>query len=409
MSNNGKLTIGLYTNDPVIDDYIKHELQGMNILSLQDNDPWEGCQAIMLFDVDYERIQQLYDIAIKAIDTTVDVIWYVENENVEEKQRIEDELRVRGAHVRVEPVEDAAHILGMIAVYEEARSQLDRVEKDTQRVAESDEGKAVSSTRGGFFFRGKSDEGLSEDELIEDSELETEARTRAAGILSLAKDTLQLKRSQTQVSLPDVLENVVAVAGFSGAGSSFVSWNLARILEKNTVLVEGRKTGTLAAWFGQDEEHVTREQLLETHCGTSYTEQLELALRAEKETGRRELKAMREVPKVLVVDCGQRWDMEVYKRAAVRIFVTVPDPQYIGQRPDIEAHAYVLNQYPEGASIPVSEFEKRFNMKFQLIIPAQPRQVMNSIWGNRAWVLMDQENRESWHVLKGLVESEVSL
>ncbi|MFD0591061.1 hypothetical protein ACFQZE_23985 [Paenibacillus sp. GCM10027627] len=407
-SNEKGFTIGLYTTNPVVDEYIKHEMQGTNILSLQDHDPWEGCQAILLYDIDLDRIQHLYDLAIKAVDTTVDVIWYVENENDKEKAQMEKELQSRGVHVHVDRVEDAAQILGMIALYEEVKRQetLGEVKVDSTTA----EKKETSSLRDSLFFKRAG--GESSDLIDDEYELDVESKKKIAGIFQRTKQSLQIKRSEAHASLPDELENVVAVAGFHGAGSSFIAWNLARILDGSRVLVEGRKTGTLAAWFSLGEQAVTRGQFLETHQGDRYShdlDELELALQADKETGRRELKAMREVPKRLVVDCGHRWDLEVYKRAAVRIFIAAPDPQFIGIRPEVDAHVVVLNQYPEGSSIPVSEFEKRFNMKFQLVVPSQPRQVMNSIWGKRAWVLMENENRESWNELKRMVEREVRL
>ncbi|MGN7308839.1 hypothetical protein ACTHQ2_23130, partial [Bacillus subtilis] len=196
-------------------------------------------------------------------------------------------------------------------------------------------------------------------------------------------------------SLPDdlVLENVIAVAGFRGAGTSHIAWNISELLKKPTVLIEGRTTGALASWLGRNigGELTSRSAFISTGQGNQHTEYLDLAIIANAPMSDEDVLKLSEINKTVIVDCGD-FDHEVFKRAKIKVFVVAPDPQYLKmEAPEQMGVIWVLNKWPIGSALEVSSVEQSFNRKFDLVVSQQNRHVMLSTWTRRAAINMESE------------------
>lgn len=221
-----------------------------------------------------------------------------------------------------------------------------------------------------------------------------------------ASSTDTIGNVETDIDLKDIhLNNVIAVSGHTGAGVSHVAWNIAAVIQHPTVLIEGGKTGALAAWLGRNSGGLsTRDQLFETGKGTQHTEYLDLALMSDMPLSIQDVIQLSNVDKIAVIDCGTDWDSEVFKRARVKVFVTAPDPQYVEhEKPESAGVKWVLNKWPIGSSIELAAVEQAFNRKFDLVVSQQMRHVMLASWTRKAAIELesDPEVIKSWRKMIG--------
>ncbi|MGP3788218.1 hypothetical protein [Paenibacillus sp. 1A_MP2] len=211
---------------------------------------------------------------------------------------------------------------------------------------------------------------------------------------------------ESEVELDDLeLDNVIAVSGHGSTGVSHVAWNIATVIQKPVVLIEGRKTGALAAWLGRNSGGLsTRNELFETGQGSQHTEYMDLALISDEPLSNSDVVALSQLKKLSVVDCGTNWNSEVFKRAKIKVFVTAPDPQFLEQdKPESAGVKWVLNKWPIGSSIELSAIEQAFNRKFDLVVAQQMRHVMLASWTRRAAIELesDLDIIQSWRKLIG--------
>jgi len=202
------------------------------------------------------------------------------------------------------------------------------------------------------------------------------------------------------------LSSVIAVAGYDATSVAHIAWNIAELQQQPTVLLEGRKTGTLAAWLGRngDQLLVTRDQFLETERGTQHTEYLDLVLIADKKLSNEDLLQMSRINKTIVVDCGTDFESEVFKRAGKKVFVIEADPQHIDHpRPEQMGVTWVLNGWPPGIAMRVESVEQVYGRKFDLVVQQQARQVKLSIWTKKPalHLEMDEAIVNQWVELFG--------
>lgn len=370
MKSNG-YRIGLYTDDASINNYVQSQIESVEIVGKSDQDPFEDCAVIYLLDFTSERVEILHNIAVEALSSGVKVIWCVEAEN-----EIEENLRSMGAVILSTDIEDAAQIVYMLN---------DFLENQTRETVDARIKEAINL----------------ESDIDSDLGIDSDGDT-FEGFKPLIRNVGSVLRKRINpeeeiLEIPDVVENVIAVAGHKGCGSSFIAWNIARVLERPVVLVEGRKTGTLARWLTSSEP-TDRDSFLQSNVATQHSEYMDLALLADSEVKDLDLILFSKIPRIIIVDCGDRWDLEIFKRAAKRVFVTSPDPQFIkqGLPEGVKSTVHVLNKYPHGMAIPIEAFEKRVGQSFDIVVPARPRQVAMSLWTERAWITMEPEHSERW-------------
>lgn len=208
-------------------------------------------------------------------------------------------------------------------------------------------------------------------------------------------DVAPVETELVSTNLPDnlVLENVIAVAGFSGAGVSHVAWNISELLKKPVVLIEGRTTGALASWLGRNigGDLTSRSDFLNSGQGTQHTEYLDLALVADAPMSTEDVLKLSDIKKTVIVDCGD-CKHEVFRRAKIKVFVSAPDPQYLSKEyPEQREAIWVLNKWPVGSALEVASVEQSFNRKFDLVVSQQMRHVMLSTWTRRAAINMESE------------------
>jgi hypothetical protein len=193
-----------------------------------------------------------------------------------------------------------------------------------------------------------------------------------------------------QETLPAVFEHVIAVGSPPGCGSSFVAWNLATVL--NVVLIEGRRTGTLAKWLRVQEKE-TRQAFLTGELTTKW------AVTAEHPMTDQELQLLARVKNTVVVDVGSEWaSSEVWKRARKQVLVVTPDPRYEDMEFP-ESVLRVMNRYPD--AFPTRP-EKIFKARMDLVIPDMSRDVYLSLWAGIPWITRQpQDVKEQWRALVG--------
>ncbi len=180
---------------------------------------------------------------------------------------------------------------------------------------------------------------------------------------------------------------VIAIGGHGGA--SYVAWNLAAVTR--IPLIEGRSTGSLAKWTGdQTPVHQALQETLP--FGTVLDGELPKFI-----IGRR-----------VIVDTGPDPHHPVFEHARIRIWVTTLDP---AQLPVPERAKVIVNRVP--AHLPFSSREV-IRANIDLEVPDGGMDALLSLFTRIPWILkQDPEVQEQWRSLvklpidqqKGAVET----
>lgn len=355
-----ELKIGLFTNQPELDPWMAQEGKdiGINLISCKDDHTeLEGFSAILCYsDYEAERVEILYQRAREAISQGVKVIWIVNGPDAIYVQ-ISNELRNKKQIVYDVSISDAAEIWEQVLkFYDDWKTQNENEEEentnDNKRIAIPSlfDKKSKRSDESYFIFP-------------------------------------EEKNVQS-------LSNVIAVAGNRGAGSSFIAWNVAALLEGT--LLEGQTTGTLAKWFEISEED-SRENFLRG-MAPIYKAGVYTAPTSSRSLIEEDMDLLRDLNKLFVIDVGSNLENPGWKSAETKIFVTTPDVQWRDHPfPNDDSIIKVMNQFPIDF---ITTPDEIFSRKIDIVVPESSREVLISMYGKRPWINQQSvEFRNSWKKL----------
>ena len=184
----------------------------------------------------------------------------------------------------------------------------------------------------------------------------------------------------------DTPSRIIAVGGPRGCGSSFISWNLAALL--NAVILEGRSTGTLAKWMDVSIPN-TRTAILEAQNSVS---DQRFGVTADQPMNARDVDMARMLGGDIVVDVGDCYD-DVWINADVRVFVVTPDPQFRNTRIP-EGTTVVLNRFPSQFPTNPKDIFKR---DIDLVVRDLGSEAFLKLWARKPWILdQTEEERNRW-------------
>ncbi|MFD2328756.1 hypothetical protein ACFSR7_05785 [Cohnella sp. GCM10020058] len=441
MKEKSIVVIGLLTGKPAIDDYLKNEVVSdkvsIDVRSLKDGDDFTDCDCVVITEMratapGRTRAAAMVDKALAAAGKGKHVIWLVSGDE-DVQARVASELSdLEFTDLTKIEKADTTHVLDAIIEFSEgfsARPQASAAPKakaagaskrrsktvgkadptaqdsneEQQEMAPKEEApvqpeKAERSTKNERRRKTEFQEDPRYVEELLGLQDPPSPRSRRSSLSRKEeKDANELSTLKAEPKrLPEILENVIAVSGFSGAGVSFVAWNLAACLQDPCVLMEGRTTGALAGWIGrmQEAEFTTREEFLfHDKPGTSH-KHFSVVLHADSIISSDEIIELEKQGKTIVIDCGPDFNSDVFRLAKKKVFVAAPDPYYLRMPlPDYEGIIWVLNQWPHGSSFNPGYIEQSFNIRFDLFVDARPRQVMISNWTRRPWIFSEDEEK----------------
>jgi hypothetical protein len=180
----------------------------------------------------------------------------------------------------------------------------------------------------------------------------------------------------------DIADNpqVIAVGGHGGA--SFVAWNLAAVTK--LPLIEGRKTGSLSKWTGDQ---------------TPVVQALEDTLPYGTITDTIPPKSI--LSKRVIVDCGSDPTHPVFEHARIRIWVTTLDPS---QPPVPERVKVIVNRVPDHLPFEAREVVKA---DIALQVPDGGQEALLTLFTHIPWILkQDREMQEQW---KSLIKTQADV